>query len=177
MYPTKPLKVIDLAADSAHHGGARRLPARLIVIHATGGTDSRAWLSTTSWPPVSCHRLIGKAGELYKMVPDDVMAWTQGPARIGPWGRLASHNVNEIALSIELENLNDGKDEYPLHQVAVCAAQCFEWWGANGLIPIVGHEFIQANKTDPKGFPWLEFYQAMTDLMLGSSYRGIGCPW
>lgn len=161
---TPPLNIIDLPADKAHKSGGR-LGYRWIVLHHTGGTDSRKWLSTTSQPPVSVQRLITKVGQNIKIVPDHEVAFTQGPAQIRnlprQQGGRTVETVNEWALAIEFENLGNGKDPYPLVQLDMGARQCVEWWGAYGLLPIVGHGWIQTNKNDPAGFPWEQFYQLM----------------
>lgn len=167
LFTTAPLQITDFHADPQHIGGRRR-GYRWIVLHHTGGTDSKLWLSRTSPldKPVSVQRLITKRGENIKIAGDDEVAWTQGPARIGalprynPQGVLLE-SVNDWALAIEFENLGDGRDPYPAAQLDMGAAQCVEWWGAYGLIPIVAHAWIQADKNDPLGFPWDDFYHRL----------------
>ena len=131
----------------------------------TRAINSGAWLSTTSSPPVSVQRLITKAGENIKIVADHDVAFTQGPARVKNLPRSSNgrvvETVNEWALAIEFENLGNGKDPYPMAQIDMGARQCVEWWGAYGLLPIVGHGWIQTNKNDPLSFPWLDFYARM----------------
>lgn len=159
LFVTSPLRIIDYPANSFHYA-TNRMGNEVIVIHATGGSDSKDYLSTTSSGKkiVSTHRLVDKFGHNYKIVQDKDVAFTQGPARIGryPYFDQAlgiTITVNHIALSIELENLNNGRDPYPYEQLEMCAKQCVEWQGAYGIIPIVYHAFIQSNKTDPLGFP------------------------
>ncbi len=163
LFPTLPLPITDLPAD-ADHKSAGRLGYRWIVLHHTGGTDSRAWLSTTSSPRVSAQRLITKTGENIKIVQDGDTAYTQGPAQIGrlprrdPRTNAIIETVNEWALAIEFENLGDGRDPYPAVQLDMGAHQVVEWWGAHGFLALVGHGWIQSNKNDPLGFPWGTFY-------------------
>src|SRR5262245_33239982 len=144
-FTTPPLAIVDHLADANHCGGMPRLDYRWIVLHATGGTNSLDWLSTSSSPPVSCHRLIAKDGTIYKIVPDDTVAWTQGPSelRLVPANQ---PNVNQYCLSIELENLDDGHDPYPYAQVRSAVAQVAEWRGLYGDIPAVAHAWIQSGK-------------------------------
>src|SRR5690349_9431690 len=92
-FQTPPLQITDHPADAAHAGGLARLGYRFIAIHATGGVDSLNWLSTTSAPPVSIHRLISKDGRIYKIVPDGTAAYHAGPAHVGPLPS-AEANVN-----------------------------------------------------------------------------------
>src|SRR5204862_8324577 len=130
LFTTAPLPIIDHPADALHAGGQTRLGYRYVFIHATGGTNSLNWLSTTSpaSKPVSCHRLIAKDGRIYKVVPDEKTAYTQGPAEIGPLPE-QGQNANNWALSIELENLDNGRDPYPAAQLDAAAAQVVEWIG------------------------------------------------
>jgi N-acetyl-anhydromuramyl-L-alanine amidase AmpD len=159
LFPTPPLTIIDHPADSHHCGGLRINPPKYIYLHASGGTNSLRWLSTDSPPtnPVSCHRLISKQGTIYKIVPDNINAWTQGYGIIG--GRNAhAQNLNIDGLSIELENLDNFKDNYPPEQIRSCAMQVVEWWGAYGFLPILSHAAVDPRKHDPAGFPWASFH-------------------
>jgi N-acetyl-anhydromuramyl-L-alanine amidase AmpD len=158
-FTTPPLTIIDHPADAQHCGGQTRLGYRYIVIHATGGTNSLDWLSTTSPPsnPVSIHRLIAKDGTIYKIVADTVTAYHAGPAEIGPLPGVGQ-NVNNWSLGIELENRNDGRDPYPSAQLDAAAAQVVEWIGVYGFLSIVGHGWIDVRKHDPAGLNWPDFY-------------------
>lgn len=158
-FATPPLKIVDHPADAQHKGGVRHFH-RWIVLHATGGTNSLDWLSTTSNPPVSVHRLITKSGLIYKIVPDNEVAWHAGPAQVG---RLPGngYTINNDSIGIELENLNDGRDPYPAAQMDACVSQVAEWYGLYGAIPIVGHGWIQSNKYDPLDFNWPIFYSLL----------------
>lgn len=164
LFPTSPLPIIDHPADRLHCCGQTRLGYRFIFLHATGGTNSLDWLSTTSpaSAPVSCHRLITKDGTIYKIVPDDQTAYTQGPSELGPLPS-KTQNANNWSLSIEMENLNDGHDPYPPVQLLSTAKQVVEWWGGHGFIPVVAHAWAQADKHDPAGFPWESFYRLCWD--------------
>ena len=151
IFSTPPLTIVDVPADAKHKSGGR-LGYAYIVLHHSGGTNSRAWLSTTSAPkPVSCHRLIERDGTIVKIVPDHEVAFTQGPADIGPIPE-NGQNVNQWALSIELENLGNGQD-YPEAQLVSAARQIVEWWGAYGWLALVYHRQIQGDKNDPYDFP------------------------
>jgi len=112
---------------------------------------------------VSCHRLIARAGTIYKIVPDHEVAYTQGPADIGPIPE-NGQNVNQWALSIELENLGNGQ-LYPDAQLRAAAAQVAEWWGAYGFLPILYHRQIQNDKYDPFAFPRGQFDGLLRDYL------------
>lgn len=162
LFATPPLPIVDVPADAKHKGGAR-LGFAYIVLHHTGGTNSRAWLSTTSNPPVSCHRLIERNGTIVKIVPDHEVAYTQGPADIGPIPE-NGQNANQWALSIELENLGNGQD-YPDAQLWATARQIVEWWAAYGWPALVYHKQIQGNKNDPYDFPRARLDEMIRDYL------------
>ncbi len=175
LFQTPPLAIVDLPADDAHHGG-RRLAPRFIILHATGGTDSRAWLTTTSprSNPVSIHRLIMKDGTTYKMVPDDEQAWHAGHGVIGPIrpNDAGLPNLNMCSLGIELENLNNGRDPYPEVQIAAAVAQCVEWIGVYGNLPILSHADVDTRKSDPKGLD-MDAFRARVLLAAAEAARGM----
>jgi N-acetyl-anhydromuramyl-L-alanine amidase AmpD len=154
LFATSPLVIIDRPADNRHMD-AGRVAYDYVILHHTGGIDSVKWLSTTSDPPVSCHRLIARDGRIFKLVPDDHVAYTQGPARIGPLPS-PTVNLNHYALSIEFENLGNG-EQWPDAQLRAGAMQIVEWWGAYGFLPVLYHKQVQSDKHDPFGFPRQRF--------------------
>lgn len=159
IFSTPALNVTTQHADDKHYGG-QRLPPKMIVLHATGGTNSLPWLTTTSPAsnPVSVHRLIGKDGTITKIVEDNETAWHAGYGIVGALGPSKVPNINTVSLGIELENLNDGKDPYPAVQVERCAAQIAEWWGMYGFLPVLAHAAIDPRKNDPLGFSWTDLH-------------------
>lgn len=166
-FQTPPLQIIDHPADAAHCGGVRA-GFDFIVLHDTGtpsdgnGLDSLAWLSTTPNSKVSCTRYIPKRGPIYKLMPDATVPWTNGATVLEPLP-LNQPGVNERSLTIEMEHgqLDKGAASWPFVQVQLAAWQCAEWWGLYGAIPILGHGRVQANKTDPRDFPWDVFYREL----------------
>jgi len=130
---------------------------RRIVIHATAGTDSLAWLTQTSDPPVSVHRLIARDGTIFKLVADDDVAYHVGFSTLFPYPNRGLISANYTSLGIELENTNTGQQPYPKVQLAAAMAQIIEWYGAYGYLPLVGHCDLDARKLDPVGFAWEEF--------------------
>lgn len=156
MFKTPPLNIIDWPADADHKGDNRIWPPKYIYVHHTGGTDSRDWLSKTSRPVVSCHRLISKNGTIYKIVDDRDVAYTQGFGVLGARNQNVM-NLNRDGLSIELENVGNGRDPYPDIQVWSCALQVREWIGLYGWLPILSHKDVDPRKNDPTGFPWTTF--------------------
>jgi N-acetyl-anhydromuramyl-L-alanine amidase AmpD len=147
------------------------MPPKFIVLHATAGTNSLAWLTTDPASAVSIHLLIRKDGYVYRIVEDAGVAYHAGPAKLYPYGPPSGVNVNVVSLGIELENLNTGNDPYPVVQIEAAAVAHARWEGLYGNLPIVSHASIQANKSDPAGFPWetyrqrLEYYRANPQLL------------
>ncbi len=96
-------RIVHLPPAPDHYAavpvGSRPRPKTKIVLHDTVGTDSRAWLSTTSRPPVSIHVLIARDGTRYNIVNYQDVAWHVGNARAGYW--------NSNCLGVEFESTND----------------------------------------------------------------------
>lgn len=169
MFKTPALRIIDVPVKPTH----RIIPVRprqinFIYLHATAAPDGKSsvpWLSGTSLPAVSCHRVIDRLGNIYKLVPDDQIAFTQGHGRMGARTR-DWMNLNVDGLSIELENENRIRqpfETYPLVQIRACAWQVVEWWGAYGFIPVMHHRYVDSEKHDPSGFPEVTFYTLLRD--------------
>lgn len=166
IFETPPLPIQDRPAASTHYTKGRGGHApQYIAMHHSGGVDSLAWLTRTSSPPVSTHRLITKDGTIIKIVADEDTAYTAGFGVVGPIDPDASdpagvpRNFNQASLNIELENLGNGRDPYPLAQMVAAAKQTVEWYGKYGYLAIVGHSWVDVNKNDPKGFDWLLLYR------------------
>lgn len=166
-FTTLPLTIIDHPADAQHCGGTRR-GFRYIFLHDTdtatdgNGLDSLAYLSTTPGSRVSSTRYIPKRGPIYKLMDDAVVPWTNGATVLEPLP-LNQSGVNELSLTIEMEHSqhDHGAASWPFVQVQLAAWQCAEWWGLYGAIPILAHGWVQANRTDPRDFPWDVFYREL----------------
>lgn len=166
-FSTLPLTIIDHPADAQHCGGVRA-GYDFIFLHDTDtssdghGLNSLAWLSTTPGSNVSSTRYIPEKGPIYKLMPDAVVPWTNGATVLEPLP-LNQPGINERCLSIEMEHSKyaKGRASWPLVQVQLAAWQCAEWYGLYGAIPILGHGRTQANRTDPRDFPWDIFYREL----------------
>lgn len=164
---TPPLTIIDHPADAQHCGGTR-MGYRYIFLHDTdtstdgNGLDSLAWLSTTLNSKVSCTRYIPKNGQIYKLMPDATVPWTNGATVLESIPD-NQPGVNEWSLTIELEHAkrDKGSGSWPLVQVRSAAWQCAEWKGIYGDLPILAHTWTQANRDDPRDFPWAVFYREL----------------
>lgn len=159
----QPPRVIDL--PSVHHSPRGTARVWAIVVHATAGTDSRAWLQRNP-NGVSAHALISRDGTVYRMVPDDRAAHHVGYSRIVVGGRIITRstqpNPNQVTLGVELENLNDGRQPYPPAQLAALGWLLVEWSRAHPDARLVLHREVDTQgKTDPAGLDWPTIYAAM----------------
>lgn len=164
-FSTPPLDIIDKPAEMHHYDAITAPLWRRIVLHATAGTNSLDWLTRTSSPPVSVHRLIARDGTIYKIVDDRFVAFHVGFATLFPYAGRGLINANYTSLGIELENLNDGKQDYSPKQLTALLGQVLEWYGAYGYLPMVSHSDLDPRKSDPRNFPWEAF--------MGELSRGI----
>lgn len=139
-----------------------------IVMHGTGGTDSRRYLQRGGALPdgsdrkVSIHILIDKAGTIYRMVDDECVANHAGGVLLAN-GMLSSRltiggmtyrgaQVNRRTLGIELENLQTGADPYPDAQLLAMGWQINAWRGRYGALPVTRHATIDpGRRSDPVG--------------------------
>lgn len=177
IFTTQPINIIDLPADARHTGGTRALSAiEVIILHTTEGYDSRAWLSTDPNSVVSIHRLIQRTpynpttryGGHYKILADDKIANQAGFGTIGNHRPGGPHNLNTIALGIELERQKgEGITAYQYDQATL---QVAEWWGLYGFKAILSHMIVDPDRrSDPVNFDWDRFYR-----LLWSRLRGLG---
>jgi len=87
--------------ESPNHGGSLEAPT-VIVAHYTAGhsaAKSAQWLCSKQ-ARASAHIIIGRAGELYQLVPFNVIAWHAGTPT--HWRGKAA--VNSFSIGIELDN-------------------------------------------------------------------------
>lgn len=156
-FSTPPLQIIDRPADSRHTAGSRTVASiRYIILHSTVGSlqSSLDWLTVNPNSNVSTHRLIDQNGDIYKIVPDLIIANHVGYSRIG------NISPNPEALGIEFVNLNNGIDPYESVQLLSGVKQVIEWKAAYGDLPVMAHAWIDTRgKTDPAGFPWQSWYR------------------
>lgn len=124
-----------------------------IVVHGTGGRDSRATLQHGDGRGVSVHALITKMGLIYEMVPD-----ARGANHAGASSSMFTVNgktyrggqVNKATLGVELENLQDGRDPYTDQQLSALG-----WWiaqkrAAHGPLPVLRHADLDpTRRRDP----------------------------
>ena len=74
---------------------------RFLIIHYTGMQSSRVSMERLKNPgsKVSCHYLISRNGNIYKMVNDNKIAWHAGKSK---WKNIT--NLNKYSIGIEIQN-------------------------------------------------------------------------
>lgn len=124
-----------------------------IVVHGTGGTDSRSTLQHGDGRGVSIHRLISKSGKIYAMVDDARGANHAGASSSSFTLNGATYTggrVNKVTLGIELENLQNGRDPYPEPQLSALGWQIADWRRQYGPLPILRHADLDpTRRRDP----------------------------
>lgn len=170
-FPTQPMQIIDLPADAAHTGPRRLLSdIKYICIHTTEGRDSRAWLSRTSNPRVSIHRLIQRTpfnpstqfGGHYKILPEEWTAYHAGTGTINHYGPSGNYktNFNYVSLGIELERY--GNEPITDYQYQESAGLVAEWWSMLGYKPFISHQDVDpTRRSDPVYFDWSIFSRVL----------------
>ena len=103
---------------------------------------------------VSAHYVVGEDGTVFRLVPEDHVAWHAGHSH---WrGREA---LNATSIGIEIVNLHGDRHNYPDAQILAVIELCREILGRHPAIEprnVVGHSDIAPRrKVDPGlRFPW-----------------------
>ena len=132
-----------------------------IVIHYTGMQSERESLKRLTSPnsKVSCHYLINRTGDIFKLVNDRNIAWHAGKSM---WGK--SKNLNKNSIGIELVNKGHrfGYQSFTRIQInkliELCRKLKKKYKIKNRFI--LGHSDIAPlRKIDPgEKFPWAYLY-------------------
>ncbi|MCA0354706.1 MAG: N-acetylmuramoyl-L-alanine amidase [Chloroflexi bacterium] len=170
-FPTPNLDIRDLPADVQHTGPRRPTSAlKCIIVHSTEGRDSRKWLSTTSNPRVSIHRLIQRTaynqqtnyGGHYKILADEWTAYHAGTGVFNHYGPFSDYkrNLNYVSLGVELERT--GTESITAYQYEQFAGLVVEWWGLYGYLPVITHQDVDpSRRSDPVRFDWPSFSRVL----------------
>ena len=109
---------------------------------------------------VSAHYVLAEDGTVYRLVPEDRVAWHAGRSH---WrGRDA---LNGSSIGIEIVNLHGDRHDYPDVQIAALVKLCRDIIGRHpAIVPrnVVGHSDIApGRKVDPGlRFPWARLADA-----------------
>ena len=130
---------------------------KFIVIHYTGMQSEIASVAKLLNPKhkVSCHYLINKKGEIFKMVKDNKIAWHAGRSK---WKNIV--NLNKCSIGIELVNKGHahGYEKFARSQIRSLIKLCLKLKKKYKIkqANILGHSDIAPlRKKDPgEKFPW-----------------------
>lgn len=155
---------IDTSFTSTHSSSRNGAAVQAIVIHATAGTNSLGWLLKNP-QQVSAHYLIRKDGWIYQLVALDRAAHHCGYSKITVDGKTYDKatklSPNQISVGIELENLNNGKDPYPVAQIAALRELLDFLRARYPKALLFFHRDIDTQgKTDPRGLDWSDIFPA-----------------
>ena len=149
-------ELVDRKILSPNHD-ERKLPISMVVIHYTEMEDKGFAIERLCDPEakVSAHYLIGKGGEVVRLVPEDKRAWHAG---LSYWRGIK--DVNSASIGIELDHPGHkyGYTEFPDAQfealVPLVARMVKQYDIARSNV--VGHSDVApARKIDPgELFPW-----------------------
>ena len=109
---------------------------------------------------VSSHYVLAEDGTIYRLVPEDRVAWHAGRSH---WrGREA---LNATSVGIEIVNLHGDRHDYPPQQITALIDLCRTILAGNpAIVPrnVVGHSDIAPRRKIDPGlrFPWHELARA-----------------
>ena len=148
---------------SPHWSGRDGHDVSMIVVHGDEGASEEG---TLSWlederSEVSYHYLIGRDGEVYRIVPEDRKAWHAGRSH---WkGREIDGSVNPISIGVAFAN--DGTELYRDAQMQIGGELIADIMARYRIPPadVRGHfEVSPGRKSDPwDHFPWPALFAAI----------------
>lgn len=131
---------------------ARTKTIKHLAIHSFALTPSKM-LDVLYQYGLSVHYMIDSKGKVYRLVPEDRVAWHAGASF---WAE--DTGLNQTSIGIELEHLDYGQTDYPEAQIKALEELAKEIIKRYQIRPenIVGHSDIAPMvKMDPgQGFPW-----------------------
>lgn len=156
------MHAVDLPSPN-HAARAIDAPVDILVLHYTELplAESLAILRDDARAlRVSAHYVLDLDGTLYRLVPEERVAWHAGRSH---WrGREA---LNGTSIGIEIVNLHGDHHDYPPRQIAALIDLCHDIVARNPAIVarnVVGHSDIAPKrKVDPgRRFPWATLAQS-----------------
>jgi len=132
-------------------------PIDVLVLHYTELPlkESLAILCDDTRPlRVSSHYVLAEDGTLYRLVPENRVAWHAGRSQ---WrGR---EGLNATSIGVEIVNLHGDRHDYPRVQIAALIELCRDILGRHpAIVPrnVVGHSDIAPRRKIDPGlrFPW-----------------------
>lgn len=133
-----------------------------IVLHDTAGNSPGCITWLTEDPPLgsansSCHLVVDKAGTIFRLVPDELMAWH-------------CRGYNSGSIGIELERAKDDETSpYPETQITAAAAlvAAVSFKHKIPLNRIDPHsELDPERRRDPRNFPFYDFMFKVAEILV-----------
>lgn len=121
---------------------------------------------------VSAHHVLAEDGTVYRLVPEDRVAWHAGKS----WWR-GREALNGTSIGIEIVNLWGDTNPYPPRQIAALIELCRGILGRHpAIVPrnVVGHSDVAPTRKIDPGllFPW----KALADAGIGLFPRSTSKP-
>lgn len=127
-----------------------------IVIHAAAQTEASDLIDLLEERELSCHYVVDREGEVFKLVDEKHRAWHAGA---GVWR--GESDINSNSIGIELCNGLFGEEPYTQKQMEALKELCLDLMERYDIKPInvIGHsDMAPTRKIDPGTmFPWQEF--------------------
>jgi N-acetyl-anhydromuramyl-L-alanine amidase AmpD len=141
--------------QSPNYTPGRSMAVDTVVLHHTA-SDNLA--GTVKWfemreSRVSAHFTVGKDGSIIQHLSTYDTAWHAGRS-LDFFGRTS---VNRFSVGIEIVNIGDGVDPYPVEQTLAVEHLISVMIRRFPIKQITSHEHIAVppgRKPDPKGYPW-----------------------
>ena len=154
------MTLIDL--PSPNHA-ARQSPVDVLVLHYTEmPLDGSLEILRDDRRPnrVSAHYVLAEDGTLYRLVPEDRVAWHAGRSH---WR--GHEALNATSIGIEIVNLHGDRHDYPAAQIAALVELCRAVLARHPAIEprnVVGHSDIAPKRKIDPGlrFPWTTLARA-----------------
>lgn len=137
-----------------HYNERRKDYIDTLVIHAAAQETIRDLVDVLAKRELSAHYVIGKDGDIVRLVPDEFRAWHAGA---GSW-RNETQDINSNSIGIELCNGLFGEEAYTEKQIAALTELCLHLIDKHNFQPtnIIGHsDMAPSRKIDPGTcLPW-----------------------
>ncbi len=135
----------------------RKAPLDMIIIHYTDMASAEEALERLcdASSEVSAHYLIGKNGQIYQMVKDEMRAWHAG---VSSWE--GESDINSRSIGIELDNGGETQDypSFPTIQIETLISLCHSLIAKHNIprARIIGHSDVAPGRKKDPGpqFPW-----------------------
>lgn len=142
-----------------YHNERRKDYIDTLVIHAAAQETVADLVGVLANRELSAHYVIGRDGDVVRLVPDEYRAWHAGA---GEWNG-EKQDINSNSIGIELCNGLFGEEEYPQKQIDALTDLCLHLIDKYDFAPtqIIGHsDMAPTRKIDPGSkLPWEKLAQ------------------